>query len=189
MRWHTHGKHMLKDMFLMRGSAEELGLPKLLHATEVHVEVYSDMFISGPPGSAIPVSDGDMTISQVQEHLKATGRYVCEFPLRDPAKWEMVQRDTFWPGVHGQMYPRHVHHTCPTLTLYPGDAMTLVYMYEPPVDSSLVDVPMSGIMTGQHGMLEGFQINGDCDKEILQQKLAAQALRKKSPHQYSHHGW
>ncbi|KAL3925651.1 MAG: hypothetical protein SGPRY_003594 [Prymnesium sp.] len=170
----------------MAGSPDELGLPQLLNVKQIHVEVYTDMFLSGPPGHAVPVSDGNSTIEQVQDMLKATGGYMCEFPLRHPDKWEYVPPDSFWPGVKEHEYPRHVPHTCPPLTLYPGDALTLVSFYDPPEDQSLVDVPMSGIMTGQHGMLEGFQINGDCDKDILAQKVAEQDLKKKLPQDFFH---
>mmetsp|Transcript_37535 Transcript_37535/g.93305 ORF Transcript_37535/g.93305 Transcript_37535/m.93305 type:complete len:145 (+) Transcript_37535:1-435(+) len=142
------------------------------------------MFLTGPPGQAIPTARRNLTIPEVQKRLKATRGFICEFPLDHPDKWEMVQKDDFWPGVNGHEYPRHVHQTCPSVTLYPGDALTLISFYDPP-DSPLIDVPLSGIMTGQHGMLEAFQFNGDCDQEILAEKLRHR-VENQNQHEWFH---
>lgn len=160
-RWHEHGRFMLSGMWLLRGSAQQLGLPKLLQTPELQVEVYSKMYMSGPPGKAISLPKINLTITDVQRHLKATGAFVCEFPLHHPRKWETVPNDFFWPGVIGNAYPRHVHFTCPALTVRKGEQITTVSFYDPP-DSDMIDVDGSGLMTGQHGMLEAYQFNGVC---------------------------
>jgi len=170
-RWHQHGRSMLKDMWLMRGTGEQLGLPQMVASKEAHVEVYTGMYLSGPPGNAVSLVDANVTVDAVKTHLKATGSYVCEFPLTHPDKWEPIAEDDFWPGVTGKEYPRHVKLTCPAVTLYPGDALTTVSFYDPPA-SDMIDTPYSGLMTGQHGMLEAFQLNGVCDPEVYAARAA-----------------
>jgi len=178
-RWHQHGRSMLKDMWLFRESAVNLGLPQMMGIKQVNVEVYTGMFMSGPPGSGLNVAPRNLTLEMVKERVMASGKYVCQFPLRHPDKWQTVGEDSFWPGVRAKEYPRHVIKTCPQITMYPGDSLTIVSFYDPPNNPGAgIDIPYSGLMTGQHGMLEAFQMNGVCDREVLA-KRAEQGLVEK----------
>jgi len=155
-------------MWLFRASSAELGLPQMMAIEEVHVEVYTGMFMSGPPGQGVNVAPRNLTLDSVKQRVMSSGKYVCEFPLRHPDKWQTIPENTFWPGVVPREYPRHVIKTCPEITMYPGDSLTIVSFYNPPTGPSAgVDIPYSGLMTGQHGMLEAFQMNGVCDRDVL----------------------
>jgi len=177
-RWHQHGRHMLVDMWLFHDSASNLGLPQMMGAEQVNVEVYTGMYMSGPAGVAMNVAPRNLTLDMVKQRVLSSGKYVCEFPLRHSEKWESVGDDQFWPGVAKGTYPRHVTKTCPSITMYPGDSLTIVSFYDPPTGGGGVDVPYSGLVTGQHGMLEAFQMNGVCDREELA-KRAEQGLVEK----------
>ena len=74
---------------------------------QVNVEVYTGQFLSGPPGHAIPLTKG-ITTEMAKKQLRATGRYVCEFPLYHDMKWEAVPENHFWEGDMAGDYPRHV---------------------------------------------------------------------------------